>query len=115
MLERIKILIKKSKAVLIVTLILWVILSILLVAPLTVAIVEANATGTFVFDTFFNNFLESTTKIGDNLLKVFTKEYVPTYFKVDGWFTIVLLLFATIGFVKSMPKSEYTYIEHRIK
>lgn len=52
------------------------------------------------------------TDVGNNLGKIFQSDYVGTFWKTEGYFTILLLICAAIGFVKSMPKNEYTDIEH---
>ena len=43
---------------------------------------------------------------------VLKPQYITTFWKTEGYFSIVLLFFAVIGFIKSMPKNEYTDIEH---
>ncbi len=53
-----------------------------------------------------------TIDVGNNLGKIFTSAYVGTFWKTEGYVTILLLICATIGFLKSMPKNEYTDIEH---
>ncbi len=50
--------------------------------------------------------------VGENLGKVFKSEYIGVFWKTEGYFTIALLICATIGLVKSAPKNEYTDIEH---
>lgn len=103
---------KKSKTVLIIMSILWLILSILFVAPVTVGITEGTVNGKFLINDCITITLSNMTSIGSNLGKVFTSEYIGTFGKVEGYFSIFLLFFAVIGFFKSMPKNEYTDIEH---
>lgn len=50
--------------------------------------------------------------IGTNLSKSFTPEYISTFWKTEGYVTMFIIVCALIGFIKSMPKSEYTDIEH---
>ena len=50
--------------------------------------------------------------VGTNLDKVFTAEYIDTFWKVEGYLTVFLIICAMVGFIKSMPKNEYTDIEH---
>ena len=68
--------------------------------------------GVFDFGKFVENMFSYLLDIGGNLEKVFTSDYIGTFFKINGWFTIGLLFFAVIGFTKVMPKNEYTDIEH---
>jgi len=68
--------------------------------------------GVFDFGVFIDNIFLYIVSIGDNLGKVFTSEYIGTFWKVNGYCTIGLLFFAFIGIFKIMPKNEYTDIEH---
>ena len=104
--------VSKSKNALIIVVILWITLSIVLVSPITVSIVEATVNGVFNFGDFIENLFSAILSIGENLGKVFTSEYIRVFWKTEGYFSIFLLFFAAIGFVKVMPKNEYTDIEH---
>lgn len=103
---------KKSKKVIIVTIALWILISIVLVSPITVAIVETTENGIFNFGEFIIQAFSNIVDIGKNLSKVFKSEYIGTFWKVEGFSTLVLLFVAIIGFVKAVPKNEYTDIEH---
>lgn len=103
---------KKSKSVFIIVAILWVILSIVLVSPTAVSIVDATKNGMFSFESFLDNLFSNIGAVGNNFSKIFTSNYISTFWKTEGYFSIALLICATIGFVKSMPKNEYTDIEH---
>ena len=103
---------KKSKNVFIVFGILWVALSIVLVSSITVSIVEATENGVFNFGDFIEKLFSNIAEIGDNLGKILKGEYIKTFFKVEGYFSIALLICTSIGIFKSMPKNEYTDIEH---
>ena len=61
---------------------------------------------------FIGNLFDSITDVGGNLGKIFTGNYIKTFIKTEGYFSIVLLFFTAVGFFKSMPKNEYTDIEH---
>ena len=103
---------KKSKNVIIIVAVLLVLLSIVLVSPITVSIVEATENGIFDFGNFIEQMFSRITNIGYNLGKIFTSEYIGVFWKTEGYFSMLLLICAAIGFVKSMPKNEYTDIEH---
>ena len=68
--------------------------------------------GIFKFDIFMNNLFEIMGDVTENLSKNFSSKYIETFFKAEGYLTITLLFCAIIGFIKSMPKNEYTDIEH---
>lgn len=105
---KIKHALKKSKFVFIVVLILWVILSIVLIAPGTVSLIDSKLAGTDFFELYFTN-------IGDvfgNLEKVFKADYIETFGKGELYLTIALFCMACVGIIKAFPKHEYTDIEH---
>ena len=103
---------KKSKNVIIIVAVLWVLLSIVLVSPIAVSMVEATENGVFNMGNFIEKMFSNLINIGYNLGKIFNSEYIGVFWKTEGYFSILLLIFAGIGFVKSMPKNEYTDIEH---
>lgn len=99
---------KKTKSVFIIVLILWVILSIVLIAPGTVSLIDSEQAETSFFELYFTN-------IGDvfgNLGKVFKSEYIGAFGKGELYLTIALFCMACVGIVKAFPKHEYTDIEH---
>ena len=102
---------KDNKKNMIIVGVLWVVLSIVLVAPIAYAIGVATANGTFDLGVFIENvFTEITsfTSIG----RVFSKGYGGIFGKTLIYFTIFYAIFAMIGLFKSKPKHEYTDIEH---
>ena len=105
---KIKHALKKGKAIFIVVGILWVILSIVLIAPGSVSIIDSKGTNSTPVDLFLAN-------IGDflgNLGKAFKPDYIGTFAKGELYLTVVLFFLAGIGIIKSLPKHEYTDIEH---
>lgn len=100
---------KKSKMVVIIMIAIWIALSILLSAPITVSLVEVS-TGTS--DDFFGHLFNNISNIWENFGKSFGPKYIGTFLKVEGYVTIGVLIFFVIGIIKSMPKNEYTDIEH---
>jgi hypothetical protein len=108
--EKIRFALQKCKSVLIIVLILWVVLSIVLIAPVTISWVEAvnNNNGGFI-----DNLLGSDlSNVGANLSKAFSKEYRSFYLKNELYLALGLGFCAIIGFIKTMPKHDYASIEH---
>lgn len=103
---------KKSKKILIFILILWVILSIVLVSPITVGMTEATVDGKFDFGISIEIILKNMTNVTGNLSKIFLSDYIGNFWKAQGYLLIALFFFALIGFLKAMPKHEYSDIEH---
>lgn len=111
--EKIKKNLEKTKKVFIVAIVLWVFLSIVLVSPITVAIIEStDANGIVNFGKVIEILFSKITSVGENLGKVFTATYISMYWKVNGYITIALLFFTIVSFIKTMPKHEYSDIEH---
>ena len=104
--------IKKSKTKLIVALVIWFVLVLIFIAPITVAIGDASSM-LKGFD--LTEFIASlTTHITNpfNCLGIAFSEYIGIFFKAILWFTLIYATVAIVGIVRSMPKSEYDDIEH---
>jgi hypothetical protein len=50
--------------------------------------------------------------ISGNLSDNFSSKYIATFLKAEGYLAIILLFCAIVGFIRAMPKNEYTDIEH---
>lgn len=103
--------IKSNKKALVVVGVLWVILSIVLVAPIAYSIGISTINGVFDLSIFIQKFfteIASFSSIG----RVFAEGYGGIYVKTLLYFTIIYAVFAIIGIFRSRPKHEYTDIEH---
>ena len=98
---------KKSKMPFIIMVAVTIALTILLVAPITVSIVESKES-----NDFFGVLFSSIGNVGENAGKIFKSDYIATFWKAEGYLAIAMLLLFVVGVVKSMPKNEYTDIEH---
>lgn len=109
--------VKKYKGKIIAAIILWAVLTIVFVCPLSVAIKDytdagGGITGGTTTQVLFtslgkyivNPFLALATAISFN--------YIGTFIKIFGIFTLIYAFFIVIGFLKGIPKSEYENIEH---
>ena len=103
--------IKENKVSLIVIIVLWLILAIIFVAPLAYAISYAGQSGAFDFAIFLETFISSLISF-NAITKVFTSLTVGTFFKTLGIFTLIYIIFATIGFFRTRSKGDYYNIEH---
>ena len=109
---KIKHALSKSRPVFIMILILWIILSIVFIAPIAVSKVEATIGGTLNQDTFFGSLWDNFSNIKGNMHKVLTPNYIKTFLKGELYLIVALIFLAGIGLFKSLPKNEYTDIEH---
>jgi len=102
---------KDNKKSMIIITILWLVLVIVLVAPIAYSIVQANVTGTFNMTTFMEEFFTSIASFSA-IAKVLGTAYIGVFGKTVIYFTILYIIFAIIGLYKSKPKHRYTDIEH---
>ena len=103
--------IKKVRKYLVVYLILWIMLNILLVMPISYSYVNACENGSFNLNIFieniFNNIMPFTT-----FTKTFSKGYFSNYINLDIGFTLIYIILIIIGMTKLAPKNQYYDIEH---
>ena len=110
--EKIKRAIKKGRIQFTVVIILWFILAIVLIPPMSIALADANHDGVFHFKTFFEKLFENISNLGNAIMSAFGANYIGDYFGTLGKFTIIYIIAAIIGIAKMWPKSEYDTIEH---
>ena len=102
---------KDSKKYLIVFLIMWIVLEILLIAPLAVAINRSTIDGKFKIGEFIPVFAEEVQSF-NSITRVFTDQTASIFGKWSLYLAIVILVCTVIFIIKSRPKHEYTDIEN---
>ena len=110
--DKIKKAIRKYKTKLLVAVILWIILSIVFVAPVSIAIADATANGNLNWQTLFEKIGEYIIKPFTSLATCFGVNYIDAYWGFLWKFTLFYIVFMTVGIIKAMPKHEYDDIEH---
>lgn len=103
--------VKKVRKYLVVYLILWVVLNILLVMPVSYSYVEACGSGTFNLNTFMEtlfNVIMPFSTFG----KTFSSTYFGNYISLTIGFTLIYIILVVIGMIKLAPKNQYSDIEH---
>ena len=105
--------IRRNKKSFIICAILWLLLVIVFVAPFSYSVFEANASGKFSLDVFFNQISANITNPFSTLSGIFATEgAMHNFISLLIGFTIFYLVIFFIGFSKSAPKNEYTDFEH---
>ena len=104
--------IKKSKKYFGKFAILWLVLDIVFVLPVTITVVDSTTANGFDLENFIVNISGNITAVGANLGKMFSKLYFAKFMKNLLLFTIVFFILMIIGMRKLKPKSEYEDIEH---
>lgn len=102
---------KNFRKNLILFIIVWCILTILFVAPVSFAIKEANVNGGFEPSIFVQNVIPAIISF-TSIFKVLSAEYIGTFFSTALFFTAGFAIVVIIGLAKSAPKNEYSDIEH---
>ena len=103
---------EKNKKYLILFLILWVVLEIVLIAPMSVAIAEStSAQGQFELANFIENFGKEVSSF-TAITRIGSAGAVSAFGKGTLWLTILCLVVTAIGIIKSKPNSPYVDIEN---
>lgn len=103
---------EKNKKYLILFLILWVVLEIVLIAPMSVAIAEStSAQGQFELANFIENFGKEVSSF-TAITRIGSAGAGSAFGKGTLWLTILCLVVTAIGIIKSKPKSNYEDIEN---
>lgn len=105
-------LVKNGKKIIIAAIVVLFVLTIFFSTLITVSIVEAKTNGQFDFMKFIDTSIAKSLNVGENLKISLSPAYSGTFFKVEGYILVLILIFCSIGLIKSMPKNEYTDIEH---
>ena len=112
---------RRNKKNFIIFLVLWIILSIVLVMPISYSITEATIEGSFNFGMFITGLFDSFVNIGNVIGKTFTANYFETYcstllkfFHNPSYFIsfVLYIIFILIGLIKTAPKHEFSDFEH---
>ena len=102
---------KDNKVSLIIIGVLWIVLAIILVSPIAYSIVESINNGIFDFSKFIGIIFDNISHF-NTFGKIFDEKYIGVFFKALGYYTIIYIVFSTIGLFRSKAKSDYKDIEH---
>ena len=103
---------EKNKKYLILFLILWIVLEIVLIAPMAVAIAEStSAQGQFEPANFIENFGKEVSSF-TAITRIGSVGAGSAFGKGTLWLTILCLVVTAIGIIKSKPKNNYEDIEN---
>ena len=103
---------RRNKKNFIIFAILWVILSIVFIMPIAYSITNATVNGVFDMAKFFGGIYDAITNLGTVISKMFTPDYIGTFFSTLLKFSVLYAIFVLVGLIKTAPKNEYSDIEH---
>ncbi len=112
MIDRIKRGFRKSKTKIIVAVILWIILSIVFVAPVAISIKDATANGSLDWKVLFETLGKYITKPFTSIGMAFSANYIDSFWDVLWKGSLIYIIAMTFGIIKAIPKTEYADIEH---
>lgn len=103
---------KNFRKNLILFIIVWFVLTILFVAPMSIAIKQSTGVnGNFSFPIFIETIIPAISSFS-SITKVFASNYIGTFFSTLIFFTALFAIVIIIGLSKAVPKNEYSDIEH---
>lgn len=97
--------IKKNRKPFIISVILWVIITIVFIVPLSYSVYAATYKGGFNGELFMKMFGNAIQRPFSVIGKIIEKGAIGEFFKIEIGFTLFYSIFFFIGFVKSAPKS----------
>lgn len=101
---KLKAALKRNRISFIVIVILWVLITIVFVAPLACGIVEAMQTGKLDLAILLQTVPTNITSPFSTIAKAFSDTYIGTFGNTLGIFTIFYAIVCIIGLVRAMPK-----------
>lgn len=102
---------EKNKKYLILFLVLWIVLEIVLIAPMSVAIAESSVQGKFDLAFFIENLGKEVSSF-TAITRIGSAGAGSVFGKGTLWLTILCLVVTAIGIIKSKPKNNYEDIEN---
>ena len=102
---------EKNKKYLILFLVLWIVLEIVLIAPMSVAIAESSVQGKFDLAFFIENLGKEVSSF-TAITRIGSAGAGSVFGKGTLWLTILCLVVTAIGIIKSKPNSPYVDIEN---
>ena len=104
--------VRRNKGNLIVFAILWLLIVIFVVIPVSHSWHLASQGEVFDMGVFIETMIKEITNPQETFVKIFTDGAILSFFKALGGVTLVFGIFFITGMVKTAPKSEYSDIEH---
>ena len=103
--------IKKNKALLIITFLIWLFAIIFLIAPIAYSISEATINGAFSMEIFMEQIIPNISSF-NSITKIGKSGASAIFGKSILYFTFIYMIMVGIGLYKGRKKSEYDSIEH---
>lgn len=102
---------KDNRKYFIIFIIIWFVIELFLVAPLSIGIAAGSVTGKFNMNAFFDYTFKEISSF-TSITRAFHWQVIKYFGKTTLFMTIIYLVAFIIGVSKSKPKNEFTDIEH---
>ena len=103
---------KKGKTTIIVSIILWLLIAIVFVIPVTCANYQTELLGKFDTDAYLSAFSRTISNPITGIRVLLKYNLLLKFFKNLFGFTIFYLIIVAIGLIRLMPKHRYDNVEH---
>lgn len=114
--DKIRNVIEKNKKFLIIFFILWLVLAIVFVVPVSYSITNSIVEDSFSLEKFIENLSSAIQTMMSSPFSLigstFKSGYISMYFNVLGKFTLVYLIALIVGLFKARNKNDYEGTEH---
>ena len=104
--------IRRNKKNFIIFLILWLFITIVFVVPYTYTLYLAKKNGGFDFNIFLEKIFVNIMNPFGSFKNIIINKQIGSFFSTFFGFTIIYLIFVSIGVLRAAPKSEYADFEH---
>ena len=103
---------RRNKGNLIIFAMLWLLIAIFIVVPVSYSWHMACQGGAFDMGIFVETIVKVIAAPKETFIKIFQEGAVLTYFKLLGGVTLIFGIFFITGMIRTAPKNEYSDIEH---
>ncbi len=103
---------RKSRTSIIIAVILWLLLAIVFIIPITCGSYQIKLSGGFNSDAYFKVFTRAASNPILGIKSIFQYHLVSKFLKNLFGFTLFYTVFVSIGIIRLMPKHRYDDIEH---
>lgn len=100
--------VRRNKRNFIIFIILWVVLTIVFIMPISYALVNSSVMGVNFFEGLYNSF----SHLGKVIQITFTSAYFGGFLGILWKWTLLYFAFVLIGLIRTAPKNEFSDIEH---
>lgn len=108
--DKLKSFMKKFKKNILIYLVVWLIVAILLVAPITYTFSEARIQNMNWVTAIISNLVDNILKFP--IMVIFENEYITDFIEGMKYYSLIYWIAVVIGINKTLPKSKYDNIEH---